>query len=287
MISVVIAAHNARDSIRECLTALLAQAEPDVEIVVVDNSTDRTGDIVRAEFSSVAVISASPGALVPHLWAAGIRHSAGEIVALTIAHCVPRGDWISRIRAAHQAAVPAVGGAIENDEAAGPVDWAIYFCRYSRFMLPFADGYSSEIPGDNASYKRAAIDRHARVWQDGFWEPAVHAALLHEGHRLLLSSSMVVYHRKSYGFWGFLRQRFQHGMQFARWHASGLTPGRRVLQVVRAPAVAPVLLARIGKQVWRKRRHQGKFLLALPLLIAFLLAWALGEVVGYLQGPTP
>lgn len=192
MISVVVASHNARASVRECLTALLTQrADTRAEIVLVDNSTDGTAELVRKEFSSVEMLHAPPSTLIPQLWAMGIRRSSGDIVALTTAHCVPQQDWLRRIQEAHQDSVVAVGGAIENDPSASVMDWAVYFCRYSHYMLSFPSGLVSEIPGDNASYKRAVIERFPQTWQGGFWEPAVHAELRRAGFSLLLSPSIV------------------------------------------------------------------------------------------------
>lgn len=286
MISVVVASHNARTSIRDCLSALLAQrSNADAEIVLVDNSNDGTGEIVRAEFPSVRVLHAAGSALVPKLWEMGIRESRGDIVALTTAHCVPQPDWLHRIGESHQDSAVAIGGAIENHPTAGLVDWAVYFCRYSRYTLPFQSGFVSEIPGDNASYKRAAIDQFPQAWSEGFWEPAVHAELRRAGFRLLLSPSIVVHHRASYGFFEFMRQRFQHGMHHARWLAAHIGPGGRALRVVLAVVVPPILLYRIAREVRRRGRHTDKLLMSSPILIAFLLAWAAGELVGYLRGP--
>ena len=286
MISVVVASHNARTSIRDCLAALLAQrAEADAEVLLVDNSTDGTAELARAEFPSVEIMQAPPSALVPQLWEMGIRQSGGDIVALTTAHCFPQSDWLRHIRESHQDAAPAVGGAIENDLSAGMVDWAVYFCRYSRYMLPFPLGFVSEIPGDNASYKRAVIERFPQAWQGGFWEPAVHAELRRAGFSLLLSPAIVVYHKRSYGFLGFMRQRFQHGMQHGRWRSTHLGRGGRVLRIMLTPAVPPILLFRIAGEVRRRGRHSDKLLISLPILVAFLLSWAIGELVGYLLGP--
>src|SRR5262245_16802698 len=70
-LSVVVAAVDAVETIDAALTALLAAtAHLDTEIVVVDASTDGTRDRVAA-FPTVRVISATPGTLVPHLWARG------------------------------------------------------------------------------------------------------------------------------------------------------------------------------------------------------------------------
>jgi glycosyltransferase involved in cell wall biosynthesis len=50
-ISVVVASHNARATIEECLSAVVAQRQDsELEIVVVDNSTDGTSELIRSGF---------------------------------------------------------------------------------------------------------------------------------------------------------------------------------------------------------------------------------------------
>lgn len=286
-LSVVVASHNAQATIEACLATLVAQRPKDgVEIVVVDNSTDGATEIIRERFSGIEIVPSVPSALIPELWKTGIHRSTGDIVAITTAHCVPQKDWLSRILEAHESPVPAIGGAIENDESAGLIGWAIYFCRYSHYMLPFREGFVPEIAGDNASYKRAYIDRCPQVWRNGFWEPAVHAELKKAGLQLSLIPSIVVYHKRSFGFWGFMKQRLQHGRQFGGERACRFSIPKRALYSVLSPAIPLILLVRIARQVLTKRRHRRQLLLSLPILVLFLLAWTLGELIGYLWGPT-
>jgi glycosyltransferase involved in cell wall biosynthesis len=270
----------------ECLTALSAQQTGEnVEIVVVDNSTDGTTAIIRERFSQLRLCLAPPSALIPELWATGIRQSSGDIVAITTAHCVPAKDWLSCIRKAHESPVSAVGGAIENDASAGVIDWAVYFCRYSHYMLPLRESFVAEIAGDNASYKRVYLDRYQHAWRQGFWEPTVHAELRRAGLQLLLAPSIVICHKRSFGLWGFMQQRFQHGKRFGQWRAANLTGGKRALYALLSPALPFVLLLRIGRQMLVKRRHLSQFVLSLPVLMLFLLSWTAGEGIGYLRGP--
>ena len=286
-LSVVVASHNARASIEECLASIIAQRSEDgVEIVVVDNSTDGTTEIIKQRFSNVRLIIEPPSRLIPELWGVGIRQSAENIVAITTAHCIPDKDWLARIMEAHEASVPAIGGAIESDESSGLVDWAIYFCRYSHYMLPFQEGFVSEIAGDNASYKREYIDRCQHAWRNGFWEPTVHTELKKAGLQLLLVPSIVTRHKKSFSFWGFMKQRFQHGIQFGAERASRFSVPKRAFYVALSPAIPLVFLLRIAKQVLTKRRNLKQLFVCLPVLVLFLLAWASGELVGYLRAPT-
>ena len=285
-ISVVVASHNAGATIEECLAALIDQRPEDgVEIMVVDNSSDGTNRIIKRRFPDIKLVTMPPSALIPELWGAGIRQSAADIVAITTAHFVPDKDWLSQILKAHEAPVPAIGGAIENDKSARVVDWAIYFCRYSPYMLPFKEDFVAEIAGDNASYKREYIDRFQHVWRSGFWEPAVHAELKKAGFQLLLAPSIVIHHKRSFDFWRFMKQRFQHGMQFGGERASRFSIPKRTLHIVLSPAIPLMFLARITRQILSKQRHLGKLLVAFPILVLFLLAWTFGELIGYLRGP--
>ena len=64
-ISVVVASHNARASVEECLAGLIAQQPVDgAEIVVVDNSTDGTTEIIKQRFSNVRLIVEPPSYLL-------------------------------------------------------------------------------------------------------------------------------------------------------------------------------------------------------------------------------
>lgn len=284
-LSVIVAAHNARVSVAECLAVLDAQCgEGRAEIIVVDNSTDGTTAIIREQFPHLKLVTTSPPALIPELWAIGIQPSHSDIVAITTAHCIPDRAWLGHICLAHAACVPAVGGAIEKDESATGVDWAIYFCRYSQYMLPFARRFVPEIAGDNASYKRFFLDRCREVWQHGFWEPNVHAELRQTGYQLLLDPAIVVRHKRSFHFSAFVQQRFRHGLRFGQWRTSRLSMGKRTVYLLCAPIVPLVLLVRIGRQVLAKRRHRRRFVLVSPLLVLFLIAWAVGEVAGSLRG---
>jgi GT2 family glycosyltransferase len=282
-LSVVIGAQNARSSISDCLTALENQrCGRAVEILVVDNSTDGTAEMVSRRFPHLRLIRSPAARYMPELWERGINHSTGELVAITTADFVPRNDWIENLLKAHQSSYAGIGGAIENDHAAGLVGWAIYFCRYSRYMLPFSAATVGDFAGDNAAYKRPALDRCREVRRRGFWEPFVHAELLKAGFQLLLSPEIVVYHHTSFGAPDFIRQRFWHGRQFGSDRARSLPGWKRAVYLLLSPVIPLLLFGRIARRVSEKGRHRGKFILSAPMTLVFLLGWAAGEASGYL-----
>lgn len=283
-LSVVIGSQNARSSIGECLIVLENQRNGrEVEIIVVDNSEDGTSEIVGERFPYIKLIKSPESNLIPELWEIGINQSSGEIVTITTAHFVPRDNWIEEILKAHETSCVGVGGAIENDVSSGLVGWAIYFCRYSSYMLPFSEAIVKDFAGDNASYKRWALDRCKHVRRSGFWEPFVHAELRKDGLELLMTPTIVVYHKKSFSVLGFMKQRFWHGRQFGSARASNLSGIRRAIYVLLSPSIPFVFLSRITGRVLAKRRHIRKFSLSSPILVLFLLSWSAGELSGYLR----
>ncbi len=284
-LTIVIGANNARESIGECLVALESQRNGrEVEIIVADNSTDGTGKIVLANFPNVKHVRSPDSKFIPELWEAGINQSTGQIVALLTAHCVPGKNWTEEVLRAHEEnSHPGIGGAIENDGSAGLVEWAIYLCRYSPFMLPFSQHEVKDIPGDNASYKRWALEQCKEIRQNGFWEPEVHSELRKEGFQLLLTPKVVVHHKRSFSFLSFMNQRFWHGRQFGMDRASHFSYARRGFYVLLSPLIPLIFLSRITRHVLSTRRHIFALLLCFPLLVMFLLSWSAGEVTGYLS----
>src|SRR5437763_6083285 len=282
--SIVVASHDARATVADCLESIRRQAGGEAELLVVANSTDGTADVLRERFPEVSVMHLPPSALIPELWAAGIGASHGDAVAITTAHCVPSERWMAAMLDALAGPAAGVGGAIDNDPDGSAVDWAVYFCRYAAYMPPVREGFAAEIAGDNAAYKRRAIDACAGVWRDGFWEAAVHAELRQAGERLWLAPAALVCHKRSFDFAGFLRQRFVHGMRYGRDRCREIGGAGRWLRALTSPLIPAVLLFRIVRQVRRKRRHGKELARALPFLLAFLAAWTSGELIGTLRG---
>src|SRR5262245_35063413 len=127
-LSIVVGSQNARSTVTECLQALCRQQDGcETEVIVVDNSTDGTDAIIAGQFPSMKLMRMPASCLVPELWEAGIRASAGSVVAITTAHCVPDDHWVQEVlKAHHETAYAGIGGAIENHESGGLVEWAVY-----------------------------------------------------------------------------------------------------------------------------------------------------------------
>ncbi len=282
-LSVVLASQNASRSVLECLREIESQCERNMnEIIVVDNSTDETPEIIIRNFPNVQLIRAPKYKLIPELWGIGINQSRGAYIAVTTTHFIPAKNWISEIIKSHQNQYAGVGGAIENDKQAGLISWAVYFCRYSRYMLPFVEEEVEDFAADNASYPRDSLEPVQQLAEHGFWEAHFHRELKKKQMSLLLTPKVIVYHKDSFTFGGFMRQRFQHGRQFGSTRASSISSSKRIIFGLLSPLIPFIYLFRITRRVFTSKRNTGKYLLSVPVLFLFLVSWACGEFGGYL-----
>lgn len=95
MISVIVPAYNAAQTLPACLAALCRQTQPPDEIIVVDDgSQDQTAQLARAHGAQVLE--------QPHLGPAaarnlGLRQAGGDIVLFTDSDCEPEAAWVAEM----------------------------------------------------------------------------------------------------------------------------------------------------------------------------------------------
>ncbi len=283
-ISIIVASKNGRQTVEDCLLSIEKQKDRSIEIIVVDQSIDGTSQFVENRFPDVRLIKLSRPALIPELWSAGIAVSSGQIIAITIAQFVPACNWISSIIKSLQPPYSAVGGAIENSDTASLCDWALYFCRYSNYMLPFAKREVNDMAGDNAAYIRDALEPYKGIFEKGFWETKVNAAMIKDGRKILLTPDIVAVHKKSFGLISFSIQRFSHGYHYGKERFPDQMIIKRFVYILASPLIPFVHFSRILQRVLQRGRYKIKLALSLPVLFVFIMYWTTGEFCGYISG---
>ena len=88
-----------------------------------------------ARHSGVRSISMPPDTLVPRLWSEGIAASAGEVVALTISQCSASARLGPSMLNAISNGAAAAGGPLTLSPTASRFDAAMFFLRYSAFLV--------------------------------------------------------------------------------------------------------------------------------------------------------
>lgn len=283
-LSVVVAAQDGGDLLRRCLTGLASQLPAgEMEILVVMGDGASQPAFLR-EFPQVRALTIPRPWNVPRMWTCGIAAGRGAIVALTIENCVPAPDWAAKTLAAHSNPWSGIGGAIEPDDSLGLAGWAVYFSRYSNYLLPFADRFVEDFAADNCSYKREAVQRAAGTDARGFWETLAHEQMRRRDEKLYCDPALAMRFAGGISAGTFLARRFRHGRYFAARRSEKFSMSQRLVRALGSPVVPFVLMRRISGRVFAKHRYQAKFLVCLPLIACFLLAWAAGEGMGYLAG---
>lgn len=285
-LSVIITSSTTPRDIPRCLDSLVEQCrDGQVEVILGYASDGEPLSPMPAGYPNVTVIRLPQPASLPRLLGAAIGQANGDVIAITDATCALDRRWVSSILEEHAGPHPVIGGAVEPEGLRSLVDWAAYFCDYAQFMLPLTKGPVGEVPGNNISMKRWALTRGREHVDGEFWKTYWCRRLQAEGLPLYAAPSILVHCRKSYRLWQYLVHRFRGGRCFAGMRVPGPAPTARMLYLAGSPALPFLFCVRLARRVLPKRRHGRELVLACPIIVLAMLAWALGEFCGYLRGP--
>ena len=285
-LSVVVPAVNTLDDLIGCLTALEAQSDVQLEILVVD----RLGDEVRAEisrrFPRARIIPVPRGTTIPRMREHAFDAATGDAVAVIEDHViVPRG-WARALLDARQETGAVVGGSIDNAARSSVVDWAAFLCEYSHCITPLPAGPTHALPGNNVIYDRALLQRYRDTIAAGKWENHLHDAMHRDGVPMILRPEIGVGHKKHYTVGEYLSQRFLYARSYAGERVKGMPLAKRLSYGAAAFALPPLLMYRTVTRVLAKRRYRMQLALSIPLLVLFITSWTAGEIAGYWAGPS-
>jgi hypothetical protein len=284
-LAVVIATVDAGRSIVRCIEAVeRACAAARAELIVVDASTDGTADVVAASWPDVSLLRLPAGTLTPLLWTAGAGRTTGRVVAFTTGHCAPAESWARALLARIDEGAMGAGGPLALAPDAGVVDRAVFYLRYSAFLAEtMHDGrVEGEIAGDNAAYRREALERYSDVVSEGFWEVEFHRAVREEGGWIASSREAVAWFGPSFPLRTIVRHRYAHGRHFGASRVRRREANRWRIAAA-APFVPPLLALRAARRVLPLEAHRMRFVGALPVFMLLAGAWAFGEAVGAME----
>lgn len=284
-VSVVVAVTTATAPAARIAKALLERdADPDIEVVVVDGTASGIADVGLERCR----ILRRPGETLPKLKGAGVHAASGDIVAIVDPWDIPRPGWANAVRSAFENADPAgVGGAVAAPPGLKRADLGGYLFEYAAFAPPIREGPTDgDLPGNNVAYRRARLlEACAHLLEsEGFNKPFLHQRLRERGERLVLTPAMVVDHQTTHTVAGLVRGRFHYGRCFGATRMRHASHGRRWLYRAFSPVLPVVLPVRY---VARALRPATRGLLVTGGLQLLLIAgaWGVGEWLGYWFGP--
>lgn len=286
-ISVVIASKVGAPFIDQCLDSIRSEvATLDAEALVVTPRDQEYARRLEQKYPWVKVVRDSAVTGVPALRRRGVEEATGEYVAVIEEHCSAAPDWLHQALAAFgRGSYAAVGGAITDYGYDRLRDWVVYFIEYNSSLPPVSAGETYNLNDANIAYPRRVLLEHRDLLDDGYWPMTLHPTLAARGERFLSVPEMVVYHRGPFDFFYYLHQRFLFSRAFAGVRARQQSPARRVAYLVAAPVVPLMLVARMSKTVFSKRRRVPEFIRTLPLIVPAVTVLVAGEWIGCLLGP--
>lgn len=291
-VSVIIATHNDRANLLQCLRSLEEQDHPAAltEIVVVDDgSADGTTTAVEHQHPRVVLVRTShQGAEIARNH--GVDRSAGELIAFIDSDCQAPRTWLSSL-VAH----------IENDEGVVIGGRIIHPGDFWQRLTGVADfgeylGYRSRevrtLPTCNMGLRRdlfqqVRFDTRMTVNADSLFAEG----LRRHGATLLFDPKVAVMHRPAAGVRDLFKRARRYGRSFVE--ARKIDPSMRYAGFVRAgvPGVVVATFARALLDWWRLvryRREAGFNVLEIPPAMFCLLlrrAYSLPEAVRALRSP--
>lgn len=99
LVSVIVPAYNEENSIKKCLTSIFSQDFPidNYEVIVVNNnSTDKTAEIIKKYFPKVKLISEKKQGVV-FARIKGVESAKGKIITFTDADSIAQKYWLKNI----------------------------------------------------------------------------------------------------------------------------------------------------------------------------------------------
>jgi len=284
-LSVVVPSVNGLHDLVGCLEAVeRMRGSVALETLVVDRLGGRVAAVVREQFPEVRLLSVDAAMTIPQMRHLAFQEAAGAAVAVIEDHVIVPEGWGRQLLDALAEGHDVVGGPIENAATGRLLDWATFLCEYSACLPPLPAGPVAWLPGNNIVYRRELLTRYRAVTAEGKWENRLHDAMHADGVELICRPEILVGHKKHFGFGEYLGQRYLYSRSYAGARVQGAPAVRRLAMGAAALALPPLLLLRIEQSLARKGVPGGRRLATLPLISCFVVAWGIGEVIGYWFG---
>ncbi|MBC8121356.1 MAG: glycosyltransferase [Gemmatimonadaceae bacterium] len=287
-LSVIIASYNSQKTIERCLQSFTEQVTAEsFEVIVVDSSQDRTGDLIACHFPGVKLYRFEERKYPGDARNFGVEVATGEVLAFTDADCFVPPDWVDRLIQAHgQTSHPVIGGAVDNGNPDSYIGWAYYFCEFSQWIPQSASCYLDDIPTTCLSPKRWAFDRYGPFLEGVYCSDTdFNWKLARAGFKPLFVPDIQVSHINIDNLNDYLGRKVRHGRYFAwmRVKSERFSFLRRAAYVLLWPLLPFLLFGRRTALVLGKQKYLKEYLLAVPLVFLGLVAWSYGECLGYLS----
>ena len=282
-ISVVIPAYHGAATIAACLASVQRATEGRrAEIIVVDSSGDRCGEIVRGQFPTVTLVLSPTRLSAGAARNRGVAMARGRLMFFVDQDCVVPNDWIAALE--KHFADPAIGGAggslgILNPECL--TGCGVYFLEFFRHFPHDGPPRRNRnfLLGCNSAYRPELLRDGGFPDQTLGEDVLLSHQMRQQGFKLVYDPRVAVLHRNREGREQFFRYNTKMGTASAadqlilKRPRSWLFLRFPILAFLTPAVVLPVIFVRLLR-CSKRRTYLPTFLRLLPLCLAGNLAWA-------------
>ncbi len=280
-ISVIIPCRGHAHLLRGCLEALGRQEiSAPYEVIVVDSASDPEVAAAVGDYPAVRLIRSEAGLGPGSARNLGSTHASGWLLAFTDADCEPAPGWLRAALGAAESEGRLVGGPVLDARPHHPVSVADNLLQFAEFRPGRSNGRATHFPSCNLAIRRTDFETLGRFPEEGLGEDIVLCRRMRERRpeALVFVPKMAVRHLGRTGFPEMLRHH----------HTLGYWRGRLHLRIGRLQErlgafrlmIPPFALWRFiyicRRTVSWDPRGLPRLLLLSPMLLAGLIAWAMG-----------
>ena len=213
MISVIVPAKDAAETLEDCLSSLQSQQDvgQDYEIILVDDgSSDRTAEIAQC-FGVTVIRQENQGRSVARNM--GAKAARGDILAFTDADCAPAADWLHHLVEPFEDRQVVGTKGVYRTRQTGLVPRFVqqeYGFKYLRmaaqdnidFIDTYAAAYRRDVFIENGGFESALLSVEDQEFS---------FRLARKGYHLVFAPQAVVFHRHVPTAWKYFRRKFEIG----------------------------------------------------------------------------
>lgn len=274
-------------TIEPVLTSLERSSTPELlEVVVALPERQREAAEQRlAAFAFRVVVPIANVESLARARAAAVRAASAPLVFIGETHTYPDPDLVAALVAALDGPFAAVAPALENANPGTALSWASFLPDYGRYFSPRAAGEIPSLASHNCAFRRDVLLGLAPDLEQMLNPTAELATLMRAGgHRLGVEPRARIAHLNVDRPVAWLHERFLHGRLVGGNRADGWSAGRRLAYALASPAIPPIVLRRIRRQLAAGAPAAPFPRGTWPALVLGVLVAAAGELCGYVVG---
>jgi glycosyltransferase involved in cell wall biosynthesis len=281
-ISVIVPVYNAELTIERCLNSLINQKyDKNYEIIVIDSSSDRTGNIIREKFKEVRYVKLEGRAFPGKARNTGIGMAKGEIISFIDSDCIAEENWLDSIRNSFKGDKDAAGGSVGIANRKNNIALAEYILEFSDFLPAAPRRLLRTVPMCNISYRKEIFEKYGLIPDIRTAQEVVfNWGLFKKGVKIHFNPDIKIRHIHREKFSSFMHHQYLLGRGYVESRLTADLPGRILLRYPFKALLPVIRLTLIMKRLlaWDRKLLLNTIRLW-PVILLGMFSWVGGAVL--------